>query len=373
MNDTAVINLPEISIAQMLPFGFALRPLLNDSCLTDSDLNNVLKSRGVFLGNAEKKSTIPLIVTMVLSPKEFEMLQERQETKESNPKHRNSTVQSKSANSLIAAISEFNISVDNIEELNDIELITPMNFATLSENHLQLVYSIIRKDLTRDWVRPVSRHTGKVEIKKNDESNIVEICNEYTSKETDDINKQVINNLLSFLKEKQEVDDKTETVSANDFTNRERFNFMLQLASDSDDGSMKFVEIKDIELGPDPESPPKDPNSIIQQNVKKVIINGNALEGNSLLKNDADKDHLILRSVEAKYEFNHKGTKGFCVLQYGFMHFFRNQNTSQEFQVALLYLNSKAINKAALNNFVLEQFEQMKKKILQQYNTLDNN
>jgi hypothetical protein len=367
MHNDPIIGCPEISVAQMLPFGFALRPLLNDSCLTDGDLNNLLKSRGVFLGNTDKKSTIPLIVTMVLSPKEFEALQERQETKESNPKHRNSTIQSKSVNPLITAITGFNIAMDKVEEMNDIELITPMTFATLSENHLQLEYDIIRKDLTKDWVRPESRHSGKVDIKKDDLSNKVEICNEYTSKETDDINKQVIKDLIFFLKEKKEVDDKIETVTAADFTNRERFNFLLQLAADSDDGSMNFVEIKDIELGPDPKNPPKNPDSIIQQNVKKVIINGNALEGNTLLTNDGDKDHLIFRSLEAKYEFNHKGTKGFCILQYGFMHFFRNQNTSQEFQVALLYLKSKSGNKVVLNNFVLEQFEHMKKKALQKY------
>jgi len=365
MHDDQIMRCSEISVAQMLPFGFALRPLLNDSCLTDGDLNNVLKSRGVFLGNTDKKSTIPLIVTMVLSPKEFETLQERQETKESNPKHRNSTIKSKTTNPLIKAIADFEIPVNKVENMNDIELLTPMNFATLSENHLQLEYIISRKDLTKDWVRPESRHSGKVNIKKDVSSNVVEICNEYTSKETDDINKQVIKELLTFLKENQEVDDKMETVSASDFTNRERFNFMLQLAADSDDGSMKFVEIKDIELGPDPDNPPKNPNSIIQQNVKKVIINGNALERNSLLTNDTDKDHLIFRSVEAKYEFNFKGIKGSCIIQYGFMHFFRNQNTSQEFQVALLYLKSKSANKASLNNFVLEQFERMKKKALQ--------
>lgn len=55
MHDDQIMRCSEISVAQMLPFGFALRPLLNDSCLTDGDLNNVLKSRGVFLGNTDKR------------------------------------------------------------------------------------------------------------------------------------------------------------------------------------------------------------------------------------------------------------------------------------------------------------------------------
>jgi hypothetical protein len=146
------------------------------------------------------------------------------------------------------------------------------------------------------------------------------------------------------------------------FTNRERFNFMLQLAQSSEDGLFEFLEVKDVELGPDPDNPPKNPNSVIQQNVKKIIINGSGLEKNSILTDDNDKDNLLLRSIEAKYKFNCNGVEGYCGLQYGFMHFFRNQNTSQEFQVALLYLNSKTGNKTSLNNFVLNKFDSLKRK-----------
>ncbi|WP_088227389.1 hypothetical protein [Desulfosporosinus sp. FKB] len=358
-----VVPLPKVSVASMLPYGSMLMPLLNDSCLTDSDINNVLKSRGVFVGDSNKKNTIPLIVTMILSPKEFATLQERQGNKEDNPKHRNSIIKSKSDTSLTSVISGFEVNVDKIEQNENIQIITPMMFGFISSNELELEYSIIREDLTRDWVRPQSTHSAKINIRKDLSSKEIRVSNEYTSKETDEINKILIKDLVSFLKEKDEVEDRIETVHAKNFTNRERFNFMLSLAQDTEDKMLEFLEIKDVEIGPDPDNPPKNPKSFFQENVKKVIINGNKLERNILLTDDGEKDNLLFRSIEAVYSFNCNGVKGRCILQYGFMHFFRNQNTSEEFQVALLFLNTKpGLNKKNLNRFVLNKFEELKRK-----------
>lgn len=356
-----IVPLPIINVASMLPFGATLRPLLNDSCLSDSDINNILKSRGVFVGDSDKKNTIPLMLTMVLSPKEFEQLQEKQATKEDSPKHRNSVVKGKSRSVLTSIIDGFVVDVDKVEKMNpDVCINSPMIFGYVSENQIQLEYNIVRTDLTRDWVRPLSTHSGKIVVSKDTSSAEVKVCNEYTSKETDDINKKIIDDVVSYLREKGEVNEKLKTICASDFSNRERFNFMLSLAQSSKDGTFEFIEIKDVEIGPDPENPPHNPNSVIQQNVKKIIINGNGLESNAILTNDSDKDNLLLRSIEAKYNFNCNGARGSCILQYGFMHFFRNQNTSQEFQVALPFINTKSGNKASLKDFILKKFESIK-------------
>jgi len=272
-------------------------------------------------------------------------------------------IKSKSNNHLTSIINEFTIDPKEIEKKNhDIHINSPMEFGYVTENQVKLEYNIIRVNLTKDWVRPQSTHSGKIIITKDNTTGEIGICNEYTSKETDDINKKVIKDVVSYLKEQDEVEDNLKTICANDFTNRERFNFMLQLAQSNDDGTLEFIEIMDVELGPDPDNPPKNPNSVIQRNVKKIIINGNSLERNSILTDDNDKDNLILRSIEAKYKFNCNGVQGFCILQYGFMHFFRNQNTTHEFQVALSYLNCKNGNKNNLNSFVLNKFEALKKK-----------
>lgn len=368
----ADLEMPDVNISAMLPYGTALRPLLTSSCLSDGDINNVLRARGVFVGDPDKQTIIPLMLTMVLCPAEFEMLQERQATREDNPKHRNSTVKAKSKSQLFPVLKDFKVDIDKIHRQNpSIKLDTPMTLGAIDANTMQVQYTIIRHDLTKDWVQPDSKHTGKVFISKDPKSNVIKLCNEYTSKETDDINKQVIKELVAYLESKKEIDDKLETINADDFDNRGRFNFMLQLAKDSHDGSLTFEEIRDVEIGPDPENPPKNPNSIIQENVKKLIINGTALEGNIALTSDDDKENLILRSLEVSYSFNFKGIIGKCILQYGFMHFFRNQNTSQEFQVALQYLKFKGNgNKTAISNFILEQFDILKEQEYSKYTAI---
>lgn len=353
---------PKNSVESMLPTGAALRPLLNDSCLSSTDLNNILKSRGVFTGESDKKTTIPLLMKMVLSPSEFDILQQYQETKESNPKHRNGIIKSLSTKALNSTISEFTINMDNIEEsIPYIELESPMVFGQKSKNELELNYSMVRDDFTKDWVRPQSRHSGKIVIVKDEKSNEIKICNEYSSKETDEINKKIIADYIKFMKDKKEVEDKLETISSDQFTNRERFNFLLQLATSNEDDSLKFNEIRDVEIGPDPKNPSKNPDSIIQENIKKIIINGTGLENNALLTTDKEKDNLLLRSIEVAYNFTCNGIEGVCTLQYGFMNFFRNQNTSNEFQVALRHLKYQSGNKAILNKFVLDSFENLKR------------
>lgn len=360
------MNIPDINVSSMLPFGTALRPLLMQSCLSDADMNAVLRQRGVYVGNADKVTLIPLMLSMVFSPREFEMLQESQSTKEDSPKRRNSNLYCTKDTTLFSALKEYIPDSKAIEVQNlNVSLNTPLSFDALNENKLIMSYEIIREDLTKDWVKPNSRHVGKVVIEKK-ENKQIQICNEYTSKETDDINRQVIKDIVSFLLAKNEISDDERTIKAEDFDNRNRFNFLLQLAQNSEDMSLEFSEIRDVELGPDPQNPPRNPNSIIQENVRKLIINGSALEKNIALTADQDKDNLILRSLEVVYFFNFHGVKGKCTLQYGFMHFFRSQNTSKEFQVALLYCKPiGSVNKRALENFILEQFDILKEKVYQ--------
>ena len=362
------LNIPEINISSMLPFGTALRPLLMQSCLSDADMNTVLRKRGVYVGNADKMTLIPLMLSMVFSPREFEMLQESQGTKEDSPKRRNSSINGNTDAKLFSVLKDYEPDAKLIESQNpNVLLNTPLSFDALNENKLIMNYEIIRQDLTKDWVKPNSKHVGKVIIEKG-ENKQIQICNEYTSKETDDINRQIIKEVVSFLFSRKEISDNEKTIKAEDFDNRRRFNFLLQLAQSTADMSLEFSEIRDVELGPDPQNPPRNPNSIIQENVRKLIINGSALEKNIALTADQDKDNLILRSLEVTYLFNFRGTKGKCTLQYGFMHFFRSQNTSKEFQVALLYCKPiGSVNKRALESFILEQFDILKEKVYQSF------
>ena len=66
----------------LLPVGERLRPLLNKSCISESAMKKVLAKRGVYIGNSSKTLSIPMLTLSILSPKEFEELQELQKSKE---------------------------------------------------------------------------------------------------------------------------------------------------------------------------------------------------------------------------------------------------------------------------------------------------
>ena len=79
MNDT-------INTDTLLPVGERLKPLLSKSCISESDMKNILAERGVYIGDSDKKSSIPILTLSILSPREFEKLQELQKTKEDSLK-----------------------------------------------------------------------------------------------------------------------------------------------------------------------------------------------------------------------------------------------------------------------------------------------
>ena len=84
----------EINIKTLLPVGEKLKPLLSKSCISESDLKGILAERGVFMGDNSKQMSIPLLTLSIISPKEFEKLQEFQKTKEDSVKFRTSKIES---------------------------------------------------------------------------------------------------------------------------------------------------------------------------------------------------------------------------------------------------------------------------------------
>lgn len=76
----------------VLPYGDALRDLLNDQGVTKSDLRLILRRRGVFVGNDEKPSYITMLSRTGLTPSELIEIQEKIRLKEENPKFQTQTV-----------------------------------------------------------------------------------------------------------------------------------------------------------------------------------------------------------------------------------------------------------------------------------------
>lgn len=362
MNDT-------INTDTLLPVGERLKPLLSKSCISESDMKNLLAERGVYIGDSDKKLSIPILTLSILSPREFEKLQELQKTKEDSLKTKVTKAKSQSDRNLNDLIPQDLIKRDElIDEYDCFDFDTDLSFNMDNQNKLVLDYTIIREDITKDWANNKSRYTGRVEIEKSETQGMIRFINEYTSSETEAINKKIIKIVSNHLQTEGEISNKEKPfeITSDKFDNIQRFAFMLQLANDSPNGFLNFEAVKNIEIGPDKTFTMPDNAKWMEGSVKNIIINsekGETLENVEYISDKQYHEFLILRQVQAQYKFSFGALKGRCIVEYGFPHYFRSHVRNNAFEVSVpkVYFSkdSKSENARYASRNILKEFQNM--------------
>lgn len=370
MNDT-------INTDTLLPVGERLKPLLSKSCISESDMKNILAERGVYIGDSDKKSSIPILTLSILSPREFEKLQELQKTKEDSLKTKIIKAKSQSDKNLNNLIPQDLVKRDDlIDEYDCFDFDTDLSSNMDDQNKLVLDYTIIREDVTKDWANNKSRYTGRVEIEKSATQGMICFRNEYTSSETEVINKKIIKMVTNHLQILGEISNKESPfeITSDKFNNVQRFAFMLQLANDSPSGFLSFEAVKNIEIGPDRKVNMPDNTKWMGGSVKNIIINsekGKTLENIEYISDKQYHEFLILRKVQAQYKFSFGVLEGQCIVEYGFPHYFRSHVRNHSFEVSVpkIYFSkdSKSENSRNASRFILKEFQDM---IQQKYDSV---
>lgn len=370
MNDT-------INTDTLLPVGERLKPLLSKSCISESDMKNILAERGVYIGDSDKKSSIPILTLSILSPREFEKLQELQKTKEDSLKTKIIKAKSQSDKNLNNLIPQDLVKRDDlIDEYDCFDFDTDLSFNMDDQNKLVLDYTIIREDVTKDWANNKSRYTGRVEIEKSATQGMICFRNEYTSSETEVINKKIIKMVTNHLQILGEISNKESPfeITSDKFNNVQRFAFMLQLANDSPSGFLSFEAVKNIEIGPDRKVNMPDNTKWMGGSVKNIIINsekGKTLENIEYISDKQYHEFLILRKVQVQYKFSFGVLEGQCIVEYGFPHYFRSHVRNHSFEVSVpkIYFSkdSKSENSRNASRFILKEFQDM---IQQKYDSV---
>lgn len=370
MNDT-------INTDTLLPVGERLKPLLSKSCISESDMKNILAERGVYIGDSDKKSSIPILTLSILSPREFEKLQELQKTKEDSLKTKIIKAKSQSDKNLNNLIPQDLVKRDDlIDEYDCFDFDTDLSFNMDDQNKLVLDYTIIREDVTKDWANNKSRYTGRVEIEKSATQGMICFRNEYTSSETEVINKKIIKMVTNHLQILGEISNKESPfeITSDKFNNVQRSAFMLQLANDSPSGFLSFEAVKNIEIGPDRKVNMPDNTKWMGGSVKNIIINsekGKTLENIEYISDKQYHEFLILRKVQAQYKFSFGVLEGQCIVEYGFPHYFRSHVRNHSFEVSVpkIYFSkdSKSENSRNASRFILKEFQDM---IQQKYDSV---
>lgn len=213
-----------------------------------------------------------------------------------------------------------------------------------------------------------STFAGRVEIAKKPSNSEITFKSEFTSTETESINYKIIKIVTNHLRTNNEisVSDSLIEINSEKFNNAERFSFMLKLTNDSPNGFLRFQAVKNIEIGPDKTIKLPNEGKWMEGSVRNIIINsekGQTLENIEYISNKNYHESLILRQIQAQYMFDFGATKGKCIIEYGFPHYFRNntRGTSFESSIEKIYFakNSASSSHKSASRKILDEFEKL--------------
>jgi hypothetical protein len=323
----------------ILPQGDRIRQLLTKSNVTNSNINSLLRSKGVFLGHNEKNNSIPNLMKTIISPDEFKELYETQKSKEDTVKFRTATIKCREDLSLKEVFAEdINLQQKIIEAHKykpTFKVIgTPSPY--FEDNKAIYEYKIERENLLEDWTNNKTYHTGAVIITKTGGNLELSVEQNSTSKETHLINEILTKEIRNILDKKSLINDKDDfiRIKFNDFDNVNRIQFLYSFTNNFCI-YLDFVSITDINLLLDEnEESHKDVKPFLDE-IDSLKLNGKVLQNHILLKNNTYHQKLIFASISLKYKFNINGVKGVCVIDISFPDYISKRDLNSELQISI--------------------------------------
>lgn len=73
-------------INSFLPFGESFRGILQHPSISKTDINRLLKIKGIYVSNTDDETTFPLLLTNYISPVEFEHIKNRLKSRDDREK-----------------------------------------------------------------------------------------------------------------------------------------------------------------------------------------------------------------------------------------------------------------------------------------------
>lgn len=306
------ISESKINREVLLPYGEKLKPLLNSSTVKATELKNILNDRGIFIAENSKEKEIPILTKILLIPSEFEKIIETQKTKDETVKRRTRSIKCDTEKSLIDILDdEIKEEQLNLPEYKSYELNCNLEVMPVLENRnsVEIDYSISREDPTKDWTNQKSKFNGKVKITKNGTD--IDIEMEYTSPETQDVNNKIVSCIKRQLVDKNIVDknEEIDIITSSKLNNKKRFEFLLNLSSDSQTGILIFKQIKNVEFSPDNSQNLVEDIKWMSERVKNMKLSGKALNEIKYLQDEQYRDCLKLSEIQSEYSYEYEGGK----------------------------------------------------------------
>lgn len=316
--------------------GNNLKVLLNSDHITYGEINNTLKTKGIYVGisniTPKKSILVPLLSSTILTPEEFTNLIEVSIVRENKPKIKSSRLQlAKEDIDWITPLKRVKFSHDIDGDLENISFEKRPKL-TIQGNTIKISYQILKKDYSKDWLQREVKFTGEILISK--ETDYLKFSSNHTSKETDLINRKLIKITSSELKKQNiSIDNEPNSIRFNSFiNNQERILFFKRLIAGIPKSIILDV-VNNIEISLDQSAPPlptNDPTiSWMKGIVEKMNVDGKQLEDLFIMTDQYSKYYHI-QKMDAKFKYSNGQNKGSCRISFFFTQVGRSDESYQD-------------------------------------------
>ncbi|MEE3608646.1 hypothetical protein [Avibacterium paragallinarum] len=319
----------------LIPSGDLLRVLLNSNHISEGAIKTILRKKGVFYGVSDKKDIVPSLSAMLLTSEEYQILVENFISKESREKFKppiklGISQQCNDANWIDAIKNRpiYENCFKGIPNIKQEKLNVNIDF---DKGCVSVDYKIIRTDYSQDFLQRELEFGGKVTVNKV--TNSLEVISTYSSKETNDINNEIVKLLKSILRNENLIDAYEQRIEFDSFeSSEERVRFFKRLTGEYDNLSLESVH--EIVIDPtmaDEEIPDdNDKLEIIKSNVDNLILDGKELHEIFLVSNEEYYKYYFIKRMNLKYKYTVGNKEFFCEVSF----FFKKPNKSSSYKGA---------------------------------------
>ncbi len=357
-----------------LPYGSELTDFLTQNYITEANVAQLLQKKGVYYGIRDKKFTVPVAASMLLTPEEFEFLKQKRNTKEDSLKRRSSTLGWTSTKSLSEEIPA-NINVRDIVDtrFKGYEIVGNPRFVVSDKNKVLMKFDIDRIDNTKGWCNSRRRFNGVIELEVRNGDVEISIVKQNTSTETEEVCDKVVSYVKKELREKGCLTQDQLSIIFSSFNNEERISFFWDLTGEIPESFMKFEGITDIDVKPDGQKiiPTEIPIEWMANKISKLHVSGDKLHDTFFITDPECHPYLIIWRMEARYSFDDHIAKGSCRLNFEFSGYGRTGRPTSEFTVSVSQLSlDKAFKHVSSKKVIAHLLEKIDNQKTQLYKQL---
>lgn len=360
------IDKPLIDTGLILPYGEHLRGLLQNSLIAESQLRTLLREKGIYFCESIKEKMVPVLSSLLLSPKEFDILKEHQKTKEDKEKRHESRFKTElqvTTENLKQVLKGFNLNDLDTNKFKNYKYKSPnVTFEENKEkNQLFVTYEIERYQRNKSFSEQVEFYKGTIILDCNGNNLEIITKNISTAKETLDINRNIINHIRNKLVENKilATTAKEEKILMSNMSNEEIIKFLLAFTDNAKLKDIKFEDIKSIDIEIDESIPLPEKSDIkwMESKINKLKLDGKKIEEIKLLTENTNHKYLKCWGLVAVYNYNNKIGKGSSIVEFRF-----NSTNQNEFfiQINSSKFDKKLYKEKSIEDMILSDIDNVK-------------